>query len=92
MDWFWGIFGVVGSVVGIGVLIWLQSRGGLERIDEDDARAYFDEHGHWPDETPEDVAARVAAADAAARRAAASAQAGRDGVEVADAPRRDERS
>jgi hypothetical protein len=26
--------------------------GDRERDDEDAARAYFDEHGHWPDEPP----------------------------------------
>mgnify|MGYP000020478757 CR=1 FL=1 len=36
-----------------------------ERFEEDDARTFFDEHGHWPDETPAD-------ADARARRAAVS--------------------
>ncbi len=27
--------------------------GHKERIEEDDARAFFDEHGRWPDEPPE---------------------------------------
>jgi hypothetical protein len=36
-----------------------------ERFEEDDARDFFDEHGHWPDETP-------AQAEARARRAADS--------------------
>jgi hypothetical protein len=38
---------------------------------EDDARAYFDEHGHWPDETAEEAARRAAQADAAERLARA---------------------
>ena len=29
-----------------------------ERFEEDDARDFFDEHGHWPDETPADAEAR----------------------------------
>lgn len=29
-----------------------------ERYDEDDARTFFDEHGHWPDETPAEAEAR----------------------------------
>ena len=29
-----------------------------ERFDEDDARAFFDEHGHWPDEQPADAEER----------------------------------
>ena len=36
-----------------------------ERFEEDDARTFFDEHGHWPDETPAQAAER-------ARRAAAN--------------------
>ena len=27
------------------------------RRDEDEARAFFDEHGHWPDQTPEEAEA-----------------------------------
>lgn len=27
-------------------------KGDVEREEEDAARAYFDEHGHWPDEAP----------------------------------------
>jgi hypothetical protein len=30
-----------------------------ERFEEDDAREFFDEHGHWPDETPEQARARA---------------------------------
>jgi hypothetical protein len=30
-----------------------------ERFAEDDAREFFDEHGHWPDETPADAEARA---------------------------------
>jgi hypothetical protein len=29
-----------------------------ERYSEDDARTFIDEHGHWPDETPEQAAER----------------------------------
>lgn len=57
MDWFWGIVAIIGSVGGVGVLIYLQARGGTDRVEEDGARAYFDEHQRWPDESPEDVAA-----------------------------------
>ena len=28
-----------------------------EGIDADAARAYYDEHGHWPDQTPEEAEA-----------------------------------
>jgi len=42
-----------------------------ERFEEDDARAFFDEHGHWPDETPADAEARARRAEANERRARA---------------------
>lgn len=54
MDVFWGIVAIVGSVAAIGVLLYLQARGGTDRVEEDDARAYFDEHQRWPDERPGD--------------------------------------
>jgi hypothetical protein len=41
----------------------------VERFEEDDARTFFDEHGHWPDETPADAAARAERAAAAERLA-----------------------
>jgi len=46
-------------IVGAGLAIWLLNilyrigvTGDREREDEDRARAYFDAHGHWPDEPP----------------------------------------
>ena len=30
--------------------MWLAAHPNKERYDEDDARAFFDEHGRWPDE------------------------------------------
>lgn len=39
----------------LGYLIWLAAHRDVERDDEDDARAFFDAHGRWPDE-PEDAA------------------------------------
>jgi len=38
---------------------------------EDDARAFFDEHGHWPDEDPADARARAERGAAAERLARA---------------------
>jgi hypothetical protein len=32
-------------------MVWIATRGHRERDDEDAARAFFDLHGHWPDET-----------------------------------------
>jgi hypothetical protein len=34
-------------------LVWVARRPDADRAEEDDARAFFDVHGHWPDEPPE---------------------------------------
>jgi hypothetical protein len=47
------------AVVGWFVRILLDRDRDAERFEEDDARTYFDEHGHWPDETPADAEARA---------------------------------
>jgi hypothetical protein len=46
-------------LVAAGLSVWLLNwlyrfgvRGERERDDEDHARAFFDEHGYWPDEDP----------------------------------------
>jgi hypothetical protein len=41
--------------------VWAKDRD-EERFEEDDARDFFDEHGHWPDETPEQAERRAAQA------------------------------
>jgi hypothetical protein len=61
------IFVVVAGVLGIGWIIYLMRHGDTDRHEEDHARVFFDEHGHWPDETPEQAEAeraRLAAASA----------------------------
>lgn len=40
-----GLIAIVG-------LIWWSGRPNRMRESEDDARAFFDRHGHWPDEPP----------------------------------------
>jgi hypothetical protein len=40
------------SVWLLNVLFRLGVRGDVERDAEDDARAFFDRHGYWPDEAP----------------------------------------
>ena len=42
-----------------------------ERFEEDDAREFFDEHGHWPDETEADAEARRRRAEVSERAARA---------------------
>jgi NADH:ubiquinone oxidoreductase subunit 6 (subunit J) len=44
------ILGAIGMVIGIVVVV---ASGDHEREEEDRARRYFDEHGHWPDEEPD---------------------------------------
>jgi hypothetical protein len=54
-----GSAGIVGAGIGIwmiNVLFRIGVQGDLERDDEDAARRFFDEHGHWPDEKPPDGA------------------------------------
>ena len=49
----WAIFTGAGlSVLLLNVLYRIGVQGEGEREREEDARAYFDEHGHWPDEAP----------------------------------------
>jgi hypothetical protein len=40
------------SVALINILFRFGARGDEERQAEEDARAFFSEHGHWPDEPP----------------------------------------
>jgi hypothetical protein len=46
------VIGVVGFF-----FIFRALRGHDPRRDEDAARAFYDEHGHWPDQTPDEAAA-----------------------------------
>ena len=46
------VIGVVGFV-----FIFRGMRGFDERGAEDAARTFYDEHGHWPDQTPEEAQA-----------------------------------
>jgi hypothetical protein len=50
VDWFWGIVGVVGSIAGISLIVYLQAQGHRDRDAEDAAREHFDRTGRWPDE------------------------------------------
>ena len=54
------------AILAIVVFVLVIRTGHDERHDEDDARAYYDEHGHWPDETPEQVEQRRVASAAQA--------------------------
>jgi hypothetical protein len=52
-------FAITLLVIGaIGLFFILRTLRGFDpRAGEDDARAFFDEHGHWPDQTPEEAEA-----------------------------------
>ena len=48
-----GIVNVVAAVLGfaaIGGLVYIAARPDRDREQEDDARAYYDRHGSWPDD------------------------------------------
>ena len=51
MEW-WDWLSVVGGAAGIAFLLRMIFSGNDERAEEDTARRFFDEHGHWPDEDP----------------------------------------
>jgi hypothetical protein len=40
-------------------LVWLAAHTDRDRAHEDDARAFFDEHGRWPDEPAEAAVPRA---------------------------------
>jgi hypothetical protein len=64
----YGIFICVAGVAGIIWILWVMRNGDKDRHEEDAARAFFDEHGHWPDQTPEEARAeraRIAASTGA---------------------------
>ena len=54
------------AVVGIGWILWVMRHGDEDRHAEDRARRFFDEHGHWPDQTREEADAERAAIAATA--------------------------
>ena len=50
MDLAWGVIGDLGAIVLIVLLVWIAAKGHSDRHAEDDAREFYDLHGHWPDE------------------------------------------
>jgi cbb3-type cytochrome oxidase subunit 3 len=46
----WSIIAVLGGILLIVVILWALATGRKDRDDEEDARRFYDEHGHWPDE------------------------------------------
>lgn len=41
------------GVAAVFYLVWIARRPDANRVAEDDARAFFDDHGRWPDEPSE---------------------------------------
>ena len=50
---FIGVVNLVAGVLGFGAilwLVWIAVRGDPARVAEDEARAYYDRHGRWPED------------------------------------------
>jgi hypothetical protein len=77
----YGIFICVAGVAGILWILYVMRNGDKDRYEEDAARAFFDDHGHWPDETREQAEAeRARLAASAGAPAAPVSQASPDGL------------
>jgi hypothetical protein len=48
----WSIIAVLGAILTVGVVFYFLITGRNDRDEDEAARRYFDEHGHWPDEAP----------------------------------------
>ncbi len=48
----WSILALAGAVVVIVMIVYFIATGRHDREDDEEVRRYFDEHGHWPDESP----------------------------------------
>ena len=48
----WSIIALLGAIVVVGMVAYFIATGRDDREDDEAARRYFDEHGHWPDESP----------------------------------------
>jgi hypothetical protein len=48
----WSAIAVVGGLGMCGVILYFLVTGKDDRYVEEEARRFYDEHGHWPDESP----------------------------------------
>jgi hypothetical protein len=48
----WSIIALVGAIAVIATIAYFIATGRDDRVKDEEARRYFDEHGHWPDESP----------------------------------------
>jgi hypothetical protein len=77
----YGIFICVAGVAGLIWILYVMRNGDKDRHEEDAARTFFDEHGHWPDETLEEaIAERERVAASAGAPVAPVSQASSDGL------------
>ena len=49
---FYDVISLVLAIGAIAWFIWIVAKPHSQRKTEDSARAFFDRHGHWPDEEP----------------------------------------
>ena len=59
----WSVIVLAVAVLSILAMFAYMATGHGVRDDEEAARDFYDLHGRWPDQTPEDAAAERAAAD-----------------------------
>ena len=48
----WSIIALLGAIAVVGMIAYFIATGRDDRDEDEAARVYFDEHGHWPDESP----------------------------------------
>ncbi len=48
----WSIIATLGGFAVIAMIAYFIATGRHDRQADEEARRYFDEHGHWPDEAP----------------------------------------
>ena len=48
----WSIIAALGGILVVGVVFYYWAAPDRERESEHEARQFYDEHGHWPDEPP----------------------------------------
>jgi hypothetical protein len=48
----WSIIALLGAILVVATIAYFIATGRNDREADEEARRYFDEHGHWPDESP----------------------------------------
>jgi uncharacterized membrane protein (DUF373 family) len=48
----WSLIALAGAILVVGMIAYFIATGRDDREKDEEARRYFDEHGHWPDEAP----------------------------------------